>query len=45
MGDRICVISDGEVTQIGSPKEIKGHPANQFVADLFSHNHKRKDRD
>ncbi|MBF0780323.1 MULTISPECIES: ABC transporter ATP-binding protein [unclassified Granulicatella] len=36
LGDRICIMNQGEVVQIGSPQEIKDNPANQFVADLFT---------
>jgi multiple sugar transport system ATP-binding protein len=32
MGDRIAVMSKGELQQIGSPEELYEHPANTFVA-------------
>jgi multiple sugar transport system ATP-binding protein len=32
MGDRICIMSGGEVVQIGKPLEVYRHPANTFVA-------------
>ena len=32
MGDRIVVINEGAVQQIGTPREIFEHPANRFVA-------------
>lgn len=35
MSDRIAVMSNGEVQQIGSPEEIYNHPANRFVADFI----------
>ncbi len=35
MGDRICVMKDGEVQQVASPMEIYNHPINQFVAGFI----------
>ena len=35
MGDRIVVMKDGLVQQIGSPLELYNHPANQFVAGFI----------
>jgi len=35
MSDRIAVMSDGEVQQIGSPPEIYETPVNRFVADFI----------
>lgn len=35
LGDRIGVIKDGCLLQVGSPEEIIQHPANFFVADFF----------
>ncbi|MCP4387581.1 MAG: ABC transporter ATP-binding protein [Gammaproteobacteria bacterium] len=35
MSDRIAVMSDGEVQQIGGPTEIYEHPVNRFVADFI----------
>ena len=32
LGDRIAVIHDGEVLQVGSPETIFRHPASEFVA-------------
>ena len=32
MGDRVAVISDGNIEQIGTPEEIFHQPANRFVA-------------
>ena len=34
MSDRIAVMNEGEVEQIGSPREIYEHPASDFVADF-----------
>jgi len=35
LGDRICVMSNGEVQQIGTTDEIYHHPANTFVAGFM----------
>ena len=35
MADRIVVMKDGYVQQIGAPKEIYDHPANKFVAGFI----------
>jgi len=35
MSDRIAVMSEGHIQQIGSPTEIYEHPVNQFVADFI----------
>ena len=35
MSDRIAVMSDGEVQQIGMPTDIYEHPVNRFVADFI----------
>lgn len=35
MSDRIAVMSDGEVQQIGLPHEIYNHPNNHFVANFI----------
>ncbi len=35
LGDRICVMSAGEVQQIGTTDEIYHHPANTFVAGFM----------
>ena len=35
MSDRIAVIKDGEIQQIGSPEEIYESPNNQFVANFI----------
>ncbi|POR02250.1 glycine/betaine ABC transporter ATP-binding protein [Alkalispirochaeta sphaeroplastigenens] len=32
MGDRIVLMKDGEVVQIGTPEEILSNPANEYVA-------------
>ncbi|WP_425280799.1 ABC transporter ATP-binding protein [Lutibaculum baratangense] len=35
MSDRIAVMSEGNILQIGSPREIYDHPAQRFVADFI----------
>jgi len=35
MGDRICVMKDGEIMQVDEPLEIYNHPANLFVAGFI----------
>ncbi|MDH5354995.1 MAG: ABC transporter ATP-binding protein [Gammaproteobacteria bacterium] len=35
MSDRIAVMSEGEVQQIGAPTDIYEHPVNRFVADFI----------
>ncbi|ESP90161.1 ABC transporter ATP-binding protein [Candidatus Halobonum tyrrellensis] len=35
MSDRLAVMNDGEIEQIGTPEEIYREPASQFVADFI----------
>jgi len=35
MGDRIAVMKDGVLQQVGTPQELYGHPANLFVAGFI----------
>lgn len=35
MGDRIVVMNNGEIEQIGTPEEIYNNPSNSFVADFI----------
>ncbi len=35
LGDRICVMKDGEIVQLGTPQEIIQHPANDFVREFM----------
>jgi spermidine/putrescine transport system ATP-binding protein len=35
MSDRIAVMNQGHILQIGSPEEIYEHPANRFVANFI----------
>ncbi len=39
LGDRICLMDKGRIQQIGTPDELLGHPANQFVSDFFADQH------
>ena len=36
LGDRIGVMSHGELLQVGTPTDIAQHPVNQFVEDFFA---------
>jgi len=35
LGDKICLLHDGRVQQLGVPRELIFRPANQFVKDFF----------
>ena len=35
LGDRIVIMKDGFVQQIGTPREVFDHPANKFVASFI----------
>lgn len=35
MGDRIAVMEDGELQQLGSPNQVYNKPANEFVASFI----------
>lgn len=35
LGDRIVIMKDGFIQQIGTPKEVFNHPANLFVASFI----------
>ncbi len=35
MSDRIAIMRDGEILQIGTPEEIYHHPSNRFVAEFI----------
>ncbi len=40
LGDRIALMDNGHLVQIGAETDFKEHPANQFVVDfLHSHHH------
>ncbi|MDE3723025.1 betaine/proline/choline family ABC transporter ATP-binding protein [Nocardiopsis sp. N85] len=36
LGDRIAIMRDGELVQVGTPEEVVGRPANDYVADFTS---------
>ena len=38
MADRVVIMSDGEIAQIGSPREVYRNPANRFVAEFVGTN-------
>ncbi|WP_375088723.1 ABC transporter ATP-binding protein [Peribacillus sp. RS7] len=35
LGDRICIMKDGEVVQVGTPNELIYHPINDFVKEFI----------
>ena len=35
MSDRVVVMKDGEIQQIGTPQDIYNEPKNAFVADFI----------
>ena len=35
LGDRIVIMKDGFVQQVGTPQEVFDHPANIFVAGFI----------
>ena len=35
VADRICIMQDGKIVQIGKGKEIIDNPANKFVSQFF----------
>ncbi len=35
MSDRIVILAEGHIQQVGTPDEIYNHPANLFVADFI----------
>lgn len=35
LADRICLMRDGKVVQIGNPEDLVNNPANDFVASFF----------
>jgi ABC-type sugar transport system ATPase subunit len=36
MGQRICIMRDGEIIQVGAPLEVYRNPANTFVASFLA---------
>ncbi len=39
LADRICILNDTRIQQVGSPTEIYEHPANVFVANFYGLSH------
>ncbi|MBC1489226.1 ABC transporter ATP-binding protein [Listeria sp. FSL L7-1485] len=39
LGDRICVMQDGEIVQVATPQEILKNPENDFVKDFLASGH------
>ncbi|GGP63527.1 ABC transporter ATP-binding protein [Saccharothrix coeruleofusca] len=37
LADRLVVLRDGEVQQVGSPEEVYAHPANRYVAGFMGY--------
>jgi len=35
LGDRVAVMNDGRILQVGRPDEVYGHPADRFVAGFL----------
>ncbi|HFU4025056.1 TPA: ATP-binding cassette domain-containing protein [Streptococcus suis] len=35
LADRICLMKAGEVVQLGTPDELRNHPANAFVSEFM----------
>ena len=35
LADRICLMQDGQVVQLGSPDEMRNHPTNDFVKEFI----------
>jgi ABC-type sugar transport system ATPase subunit len=35
LGQRICVMNEGKIVQLGTPEEVYDLPANRFVAEFF----------
>ena len=38
MADRVAIMSDGKIAQIGVPRDIYREPANRFVAEFVGRN-------
>ena len=36
MGERICIMKDGRIVQVGAPLEVYRNPANTFVAGFLA---------
>lgn len=44
LGDRICVMKEGEIVQLGTPQEIMQNPANDFVREFIGLNQDMSDK-
>ncbi|NKB34959.1 MAG: ATP-binding cassette domain-containing protein [Pseudomonadales bacterium] len=44
MADRIAVMKDGEVLQIGTPRELLNHPQHEYVKEIVEMPKRRADR-
>jgi spermidine/putrescine transport system ATP-binding protein len=40
MSDRICIMNNGQIQQIGSGEDLYSRPKNQFVAEFFGYSNK-----
>lgn len=38
LGDRICIMNEGQIIQVDTPEEIRLHPATTFVGQFFQQN-------
>ena len=36
LGDRIAILHEGRLEQVGTKEEVMGHPATPFVRELFT---------
>ena len=36
LGDRVAILHEGNLEQVGTSKEVYEYPASRFVGDLFS---------
>jgi osmoprotectant transport system ATP-binding protein len=43
LADRICLMKDGKIVQLGTPEEIMNNPANEFVQDFVGSKKVRAD--
>lgn len=41
LADRICIMKDGKVVQVGTPEELLKHPVNEFVYTFLGGNRKK----
>ncbi|MFX3764232.1 ABC transporter ATP-binding protein, partial [Streptococcus suis] len=35
LAERICLMQDGQVVQLGSPEELRNRPANDYVKEFI----------